>query len=133
MTDLEGLKALLDAATPGPWYTAVSRPQYGDPEPYLIETATRANLLDHRRENAADDFALIVALHSAAPALLSELASARRVVEAAREYLAVRADEHFAYCRAAQSPPMGDCNCARGAKRAVLDRALADAERGGMA
>ena len=96
MIDIEELARLEKAATPGPWHSTgpwVTR-KPGGPSVACDEYRARGvednptliNCSESRAEPARANALLIAAIRNELPALLAELAAARKVVEAARAH-----------------------------------------------
>lgn len=96
MTNLQALRELLDAATPGPWELEM------DDDGYHYRICAPSLTVSFRSINGdegllTDDAQLIVAMHNCLPELLA-------VVEAAEDL------GHSGNC-AIYDRAMGDCNC----------------------
>lgn len=79
MTTLSDLKALVEAATPGPWeYTNGLMRLLGEPEhaPFVIVSEDGDKVLNDETADS-DDMRLIAALRNAAPALIAVAEAAK--------------------------------------------------------
>lgn len=99
---IEELKRLAKAATPGPWI--VEGPEFND----WVGPGRGQKIAEGSTDCGTHDLALIAAMRNALPALLAERRGAARAAEAAREALRsmvnAQAEDDGLWCQAETAP-----------------------------